>query len=81
MMAQSLFILPCPDKLAFEILCFSSEEVIFLSLDLQRISIVYNIDVLILIQYLSVRGVKGLLGLSPLGLISRLLRGQVNLSI
>ena len=29
----------------------------------------------------SVRGVKGLLGLSPLGLISRLLRGQVNLSI
>ena len=25
----------------------------------------------------SVRGVKGLLGLSPLGLISRLLRGQV----
>ena len=29
----------------------------------------------------SVRGVKGLLGLSPLGLISRLLRSQVNLSI
>ena len=29
----------------------------------------------------SVRGVKGLLGLSPLGLISRLLRGEVNLSI
>ena len=29
----------------------------------------------------SVRGVKGLLGLSPLGFISRLLRGQVNLSI
>jgi hypothetical protein len=29
----------------------------------------------------SVRGVKSLLGLSPLGLISRLLRGQVNLSI
>ena len=29
----------------------------------------------------SVRGVKGLLGLSPLGLISRLLRGQVNLFI
>jgi len=28
-----------------------------------------------------VRGVKGLLGLSPLGLISRLLRGQVYLSI
>ena len=28
-----------------------------------------------------VRGVKGLLGLNPLGLISRLLRGQVNLSI
>ena len=28
-----------------------------------------------------VRGVKGLLGLSPLGFISRLLRGQVNLSI
>ena len=26
-------------------------------------------------------GVKGLLGLSPLGFISRLLRGQVNLSI
>ena len=45
---------PCPDKLAFEILCFSSEEVIFPSLDLQRISIVYNTDVLILIQYLSI---------------------------
>ena len=29
----------------------------------------------------SARGVKGLLGLSPLGFISRLLRGQVNLSI
>ena len=29
----------------------------------------------------SVRGVKGLLGLSPLGLISCLLRGQVKLSI
>ena len=29
----------------------------------------------------SVRGVKGLLGLNPLGLISRLLRSQVNLSI
>ena len=29
----------------------------------------------------SVRGVNGLLGLSPLGLISRSLRGQVNLSI
>ena len=29
----------------------------------------------------SVRGVKGLLGLNPLGLISRSLRGQVNLSI
>ena len=29
----------------------------------------------------SARGVKGLLGLSTLGLISRLLRGQVNLSI
>ena len=29
----------------------------------------------------SVRGVKGLLGLSPLGLISRLFRSQVNLSI
>jgi hypothetical protein len=28
-----------------------------------------------------VRGVKGLLDLSPLGLISRLLRSQVNLSI
>ena len=28
-----------------------------------------------------VRGVKGLLGRSPLGFISRLLRGQVNLSI
>ena len=28
----------------------------------------------------SVRGVKGLLSLSPLGLISRLLRSQVNLS-
>ena len=28
-----------------------------------------------------VRGVKGILGLNPLGLISRLLGGQVNLSI
>ena len=32
-------------------------------------------------MWCSVRGVKGLLGLSPLGLISHLLRGQVNLSI
>ena len=31
--------------------------------------------------YTNVRGVKGLLGLSPLGLVSCLLRGQVNLSI
>jgi len=33
------------------------------------------------VLYTSVRGVKGLLCLSPLGLISCLLRGQVNLSI
>jgi len=45
---------PCPDKLAFEILCFSSEEVISLSLNLQCISTVYNTDILILIQYLSI---------------------------
>ena len=31
------------------------------------------------LELISVRGVKGLLGLSPLGLVSRLLRGQVNL--
>jgi len=38
--------------------------------------------VIYLISFITtVRGVKGLLGLSPLGLISRLLRGQVNLSI